>query len=219
MGLSKPTHYMNGTISSRSRGRWSSFLCYPEASHLIIFLPRYKSLSAEEAEQEFGRRKKIMNYFSLMLRKRLKGDEEEEQDPEEAKAKGAAKKSKELKISDMDEWIESEDDSDGSDEEKEKKEEDSDDDSKKKKGKKNAPEKKKKREVDDEAFEESDDGDEEGRELDYISDSSEEYGLDVSCAELQLLIPPNPILESQIQRQKSTKSLRQLLRRMHFGSS
>lgn len=35
--------------------------------------------------------------------------------------------------------------------------------------------KKKKRDSDDEAFEESDDGDEEGRELDYISDSSERY--------------------------------------------
>ncbi|CAG2060788.1 unnamed protein product, partial [Timema podura] len=33
--------------------------------------------------------------------------------------------------------------------------------------------KKKKKDSDDEAFEESDDGDEEGRELDYISDSSE----------------------------------------------
>jgi hypothetical protein len=33
--------------------------------------------------------------------------------------------------------------------------------------------KKKKRDSDDEAFEESDDGDEEGRELDYISDSSD----------------------------------------------
>jgi hypothetical protein len=33
--------------------------------------------------------------------------------------------------------------------------------------------KKKKKDSDDEAFEESDDGDEEGRELDYISDSSD----------------------------------------------
>lgn len=33
--------------------------------------------------------------------------------------------------------------------------------------------KKKKKKVNDEAFEESDDGDEEGRELDYISDSSD----------------------------------------------
>lgn len=35
--------------------------------------------------------------------------------------------------------------------------------------------KKKKRNSDDEAFEESDDGDEEGRELDYISDSSDRF--------------------------------------------
>lgn len=35
--------------------------------------------------------------------------------------------------------------------------------------------KKKKKDSDDEAFEESDDGDEEGRELDYISDSSDRY--------------------------------------------
>lgn len=35
-----------------------------------------------------------------------------------------------------------------------------------------AKKKKKKKDSDDEAFEESDDGDEEGRELDYISDSS-----------------------------------------------
>jgi hypothetical protein len=35
--------------------------------------------------------------------------------------------------------------------------------------------KKKKKDFDDEAFEESDDGDEEGRELDYISDSSDRF--------------------------------------------
>lgn len=38
-----------------------------------------------------------------------------------------------------------------------------------------ANKKKKKRDSDDEAFEESDDGDEEGREVDYISDSSLRY--------------------------------------------
>jgi Transcription initiation factor IIF, alpha subunit (TFIIF-alpha). len=38
-----------------------------------------------------------------------------------------------------------------------------------------AKKKKKKKDSDDEAFEESDDGDEEGRELDYISDSSERF--------------------------------------------
>lgn len=145
-------------------------------------IQRYKSLSAEEAELEFGRRKKVINYFSLMLRKRLKGDEADDGLDEAAgdekklwKGKG---KAKELKISDMDEWIDSDDeDSDGSlkEDEKEKGSDNEEGDKqKKKKGKdEEAKKKKKKRDVDDEAFEESDDGDEEGRELDYISDSSD----------------------------------------------
>ncbi|KAH8318767.1 hypothetical protein KR074_005693, partial [Drosophila pseudoananassae] len=161
------THAPDGAIEAYPLNEWYNF--QP--------IQRYKSLSAEEAEQEFGRRKKVMNYFSLMLRKRLRGDEEEEQDPEEAKLlKAATKKSKELKITDMDEWIDSEDESDSEDEEEKKKkkeQEDSDDD--KAKGKKGADKKKKKkRDVDDEAFEESDDGDEEGREMDYDTSSSED---------------------------------------------
>lgn len=145
-------------------------------------IQRYKSLSAEEAEAEFGRRKKVINYFSLMLRKRLKGDDAddvlEEAGDDKKPGKGKAK-AKELKISDMDEWIDSDDDdSDGSDKEgdKEKGSDNEEADKKKKKGKKEEEEKKKKkkkRDVDDEAFEESDDGDEEGRELDYISESSD----------------------------------------------
>ncbi|XP_055850178.1 general transcription factor IIF subunit 1 [Episyrphus balteatus] len=160
------THAPDGAIEAYPLNEWYNF--QP--------IQRYKSLSAEEAEHEFGRRKKVMNYFSLMLRKRLKGDEEDpEQDPEEVKVKGGSKKAKELKISDMDEWIDSEDESDSEEEgEKEKKEEDSDDDAKKKKNKKGQPEKKKKKDVDDEAFEESDDGDEEGREMDYDTESSED---------------------------------------------
>jgi len=162
------THAPDGAIEAYPLTEWYNF--QP--------IQRYKSLSAEEAEQEFGRRKKVMNYFSLMLRKRLRGDEEEEQDPEEAKLiKAATKKSKELKITDMDEWIDSEDESDSEDEEdkKKKEQEDSDDGKAKGKGKKGADKKKKKRDVDDEAFEESDDGDEEGREMDYDTSSSEEY--------------------------------------------
>lgn len=164
-------HAPDGAIEAYPLNEWYNF--QP--------IQRYKALSAEEAEHEFGRRKKVMNYFSLMLRKRMKGDEEEPVDPEEAKAnKGPGKKSKDLKISDMDEWIDSDEDSTSEDEDKEKPKKDEAEDSdeaaakKKKKGKKGAPEKKKKkRDLDDEAFEESDDGDEEGRELDYISDSSD----------------------------------------------
>lgn len=65
-------------------------------------IQRYKALSAEEAEQEFGRRNKVMNHFSLMMRHRLKGDEDGQDDPEEAKLKLSGKKSKEFKISDAD---------------------------------------------------------------------------------------------------------------------
>lgn len=86
-------------------------------------IQRYKALSAEEAEEEFGRwdwsvslrwrlhlwnytnlmtdlfrRHKQQNFFSLMMRKRLRPDEDVDlDDPDEAKGKrkgGGAKKSK-----------------------------------------------------------------------------------------------------------------------------
>lgn len=74
-----------------------------------------------------------------MMRNRLKGDDEGQEDPEEAKLKGAGKKGKEFKISDADEVLmnSSDDDSDESDSEEKKrnKDDDSDDDKKKQKGK------------------------------------------------------------------------------------
>ncbi|XP_069700549.1 general transcription factor IIF subunit 1 isoform X2 [Periplaneta americana] len=163
------THAPDGAIEAFPLQEWYNF--QP--------IQRYKSLSAEEAEEQFGRRNKLVNYFSLMLRQRLRpGDEEgDPEDPEEGKTKKSSGSSKkELKISDMDEWIDSDDDDDESDSDEEKKDkEDKEEKDKKKKKKKEeeAKKKKKKRDSDDEAFEESDDGDEEGRELDYISDSSD----------------------------------------------
>ncbi|XP_046677864.1 general transcription factor IIF subunit 1 isoform X2 [Homalodisca vitripennis] len=160
------THAADGAIDAYPLCEWYNF--QP--------INRYKSLSAEEAEQEFGRRNKVINYFSLMLRKRLRNDEDGELDEEESKLKrGNTKKSKDFKISDMDDWMNSEDEDsseegEGDDEEtKEKKA------NKKKQNnnKKNDKKKKKKAGSDDSAMEESDDGDEEGRELDYISDSSD----------------------------------------------
>ncbi|XP_058796551.1 general transcription factor IIF subunit 1 [Phymastichus coffea] len=154
------THAPDGAIEAFPLHEWYNF--QP--------IQRYKALSAEEAEEEFNRRNKTMNYFNLMMRKRLRNDEEvgEEGEILEGKKK-ITKKDKELKISEMDEWIESDEEESEEDEESKKKSEDEDDDKKKKKkdGKK-----KKKKVSDDEAFEESDDGDEEGRECDYISDSS-----------------------------------------------
>lgn len=166
------THAPDGTIEAYPLTEWYNF--QP--------INRYNTLTAEEAEQEFGRRKKVMNFFSLMLRKRLKGgDETEEIFDEDVKSKMTGKKAKELKISDMDEWIDDSDSESGSDdnsnEKKVDKNEDSDnggDNKKKKNVNKAKNDKKKKRDVESEAFEESDDGDCEGREMDYDTESSEE---------------------------------------------
>lgn len=160
------THAADGAIEAFPLHEWYNF--QP--------IQRYKALSAEEAEQEFSRRNKVMNYFSLMLRKRLRNDEEGADDEElidGGKSKKPSKKEKDLKISEMDEWMDSDDDSLSNEDEVKKNSDEEDDSNKKKKGKVNTQKKKKKNASDDEAFEESDDGDEEGRECDYISDSSD----------------------------------------------
>ncbi|XP_050439415.1 general transcription factor IIF subunit 1 [Adelges cooleyi] len=161
------THGADGIINAHKLEEWYNF--QP--------VQRYKTLSAEEAEEEFGRRNKVMNHFNLMLQKRLKNEEDEVLD-EEDKGKGTkSRKSKELKISEMDEWVDSEgeesDENEDNDEEKVEKKK------KQKLKDKNKPKPKKKNKGSDEsAIEESDDGDEEGRELDYISDSSDEVSDD-----------------------------------------
>lgn len=76
-----------------------------------------------------------------MLRKRLRNDEDggdEEELVEGGKGKRPGKKEKELKISEMDEWMDSDDDeSDSEEEETKKKDEDEDSEKKKKKDKGN----------------------------------------------------------------------------------
>lgn len=141
---------------------------------------KYKALSAEQAEEEFGRRDKVLNYFSIMVKNRLKSEDANEGTEKDKRKETAGKYGRgkgELKISEMDEWMDSdeqlEDSESGSDAEKKPKNN--------KKGKKKPAEKtkKKKKGSGDEASEDSDDGDEEGRELDYISDSSESSGSDL----------------------------------------
>lgn len=158
-------------------GNDGSIEAYP-VSEWYNFQPvqRFKALSAEEAEQEFGKRNKSLNYFSLMMRKRFRKDEEDEAD-EEGGSKIKKNKGRDLKISDMDEWIDSDDDDDEAESNEDRN--GSDDDSEKKNRKKKEVTKKtevknKAKNSDESAFEESDDGDEEGRECDYISDSSED---------------------------------------------
>lgn len=157
------THAADGAIEAYPLHEWYKF--QP--------IQRYKSLSAEEAEQEFSRRSKHLNFFSLMLRKRLKGDDDADLDDGEEKVK-KGKKAKELKISEMDDWMDTSDE-ESEEEDDQKKEDEEEKQEKKKKAKKSAAAKtkKKKRDTDVEAFEDSDDGDDEGRELDYITDSSD----------------------------------------------
>jgi Transcription initiation factor IIF, alpha subunit (TFIIF-alpha) len=81
------------------------------------------------------------------------------------------RKKKDFNISEMDEWMNSsEEDEESGEEEKDQDQKDAD--KKKKKNNLKDKKKKKKKGSDDEAVEESDDGDEEGREHEYISDSS-----------------------------------------------
>lgn len=113
------THAPDGAIEAYPLHEWYNF--QP--------IQRYKTLTAEEAEHELSNRKKSLNLFALMLRKRLKGDDDEEPaDLDDAKGKKGGKK-KDLTISEMDEWIDSDDDDDsGSDKSKADKEADSDTD-------------------------------------------------------------------------------------------
>ncbi|XP_014817662.1 PREDICTED: general transcription factor IIF subunit 1, partial [Calidris pugnax] len=109
------------------------------------------------------RRNKVLNHFSIMQQRRLRDQDEEE---EEKEKKAAKKKGGELKIHDLEDDLElSSEESEGSEAEGEKAP----------KPKKAAPAGKKKRKKkgsEDEAFEDSDDGDFEGQEVDYMSDAS-----------------------------------------------
>ncbi|KAM7372134.1 hypothetical protein PAMP_009327 [Pampus punctatissimus] len=141
---------------------WYNFT--PQAKH--------RTLTAEEAEEEWGRRNKVVNHFSIMLQRRLREQERGEDDEDENEKSGKKKKKGggrggDLRIHDLEDDLEmSSDDSDssmGDDEGKSKTKKDTG----KGKGKK-----KKKKGNDKEALEDSDDGDYEGLEVDYMSDES-----------------------------------------------
>lgn len=152
------------------------------------FTPRltYKTFNAEEAEEKFAERGKILNHWAVMVNKKLRPDQDNDDDDEDMDGKKGKKAGsqgkKELKISDMDDWVESGDeldsDSDDDGEKKKKKKDDSDDEGGKKnsrsKDSKKKNKKKSKEDVELEGFEDSDDGDGEGREVDYMSDESSE---------------------------------------------
>ncbi|XP_053395562.1 general transcription factor IIF subunit 1-like [Mercenaria mercenaria] len=135
---------------------------------------QYKYLNSEEAEEEFLKRDKRMNMFSIM--KRIKKDDDTA-DPDADEKKVKKKKDRSLILTDMEEWgfdeDDDDDDDDDDDEEGEKKPKKKEKKDTKKKGRKVA-----KLNDNDEAVEDSDEGDFDDRELDYISDSGSESELD-----------------------------------------
>ncbi|NXJ58866.1 T2FA factor, partial [Spizaetus tyrannus] len=169
-----------------------AFEAFP-VQHWYNFTPlaKHRTLTAEEAEEEWERRNKVLNHFSIMQQRRLRDQDEEE----EEKEKKTKKKGGELKIHDLEDDLElSSEDSEGSEAEGEW-ERDSRGEGwggcastdtpptpkspppgeKAPKPKKTAlagKKKKKKKGSEDEAFEDSDDGDFEGQEVDYMSDAS-----------------------------------------------
>jgi len=163
----------NTTFYVFTHGKDGAFEAFP-IKDWYNFTPiqRYKTLDAEEAEERFANRGKVLNKWSVMVHRKLKPDQEDaELDGEEGEKKGKkGAEKKDFKISDMDEW-EGSDDGLDTDEEKEKKD-DSDDGGKGKKRSKDSKKKNKKKEVEDEAFDDSEDDDRQDREVDYMSDES-----------------------------------------------
>ncbi|KAK5612775.1 General transcription factor IIF subunit 1 [Crenichthys baileyi] len=134
---------------------------------------KHRTLTAEEAEEEWGRRNKVVNHFSIMLQRRLREHERGEDDEDESEKAGKKKKKGsgkggDLRIHDLDEDLEmSSDDSDSS------MGEDGESKAKMKKNSGKGKAKKKKQNSNDkEALEDSDDGDYEGVEVDYMSEES-----------------------------------------------
>ena len=168
----------NTTYYVFTHGKDGAFEAFP-ISEWYNFTPimRYKTLDADEAEEKFAQRGKILNKWAVMVNKKLRSGEEGDEGDLDGEEGAKGKKGKEkgsFKISDMDEWDGSDDGLD-TDEEKEKKDDSDSDGGKKNKRSKDTKKKKKKKNTDvDEAFEDSDDGDDEGREVDYMSDESSE---------------------------------------------
>ncbi|XP_029014105.1 general transcription factor IIF subunit 1 [Betta splendens] len=142
---------------------WYNFT--PQAKH--------RTLTAEEAEEEWGRRNKVVNHFSIMLQRRLREQERGDEDEDETEKSGKKKKKGggrggDLRIHDLEDDLEmSSEDSDGSMGEDGESKTKTKKDTNKGKGKK-----KKRKSNEHEALEDSDDGDYEGLEVDYMSDES-----------------------------------------------
>ncbi|NXB41813.1 T2FA factor, partial [Leucopsar rothschildi] len=82
-------------------------------------LARHRTLTAEEAEEEWERRNKVLNHFSIMQQRRLRDQDEEEEDKD--KGRKAPGKGGGLRIHDLEEDLElSSEESEGSEAEGER---------------------------------------------------------------------------------------------------
>ncbi|CAH2272884.1 general transcription factor IIF subunit 1 [Pelobates cultripes] len=169
-----------------------AFEAFP-VSNWYNFTPvaKHRTLTAEEAEQEWERRNKILNHFTIMQQRRLKdqgGDDDEEEGSGKQEKGGKNKKKKkknDLKIHDL------EDDLELSSSESEESGEDGERRPKPQKKSSAQTKKKKKKHSDTEALEDSDDGDFEGQEVDYMSD-------DESSSDEELPGKPTPAKEEEL---------------------
>ena len=163
----------NTTFYVFIKGQDGSLEAYP-VKNWYNFTPimTYKALDAEEAEEKFSQREKILNKWSVMVHEKLKSDQDDAELDDEKGDKNRGKAGrKEFKISDMDDWDGSDDGLD-TDEEEKKTKADSDDEGKRKKKGKDTKKKQKHHEVKNEAFDDSEDDDRQDREVDYMSDES-----------------------------------------------
>ncbi|CAB4070397.1 B3GALTL [Lepeophtheirus salmonis] len=109
------THAQDGAFEAHPISDWYNFTP----------ILTYKTLNSEEAEEKFAERGKILNHWALMVNKKIRSaqDEEEEMDDDGSKSvKRSGKKDNAFKISDMDDWVEEGDEleTDSEDEKKEK---------------------------------------------------------------------------------------------------
>lgn len=152
-----------------------AFEAFP-VEHWYNFNPviKYRYLNVEEAEEEFKKRDKTMNLFSVMLRKKLRPEDTDidVDEGEEKKLKAKTKKEKDFLLTDLDDWAVMSDEDDDRDEREESDKEDKPEKVTKKDSKSAKTKKNSKSNSDDEAIEESDEGDYDDRELDYNTDSA-----------------------------------------------
>lgn len=154
-GIDENASYFIFFKPKNSKGHFE--VCPVDEWYSMSATQRYKTLTAEEAEQKFEQRHKTLNMFSVMHKKN--GDAGEEGD-------STVGGSNAFKVSEMDDWDHSGGDSGNSDF--------GDEDETTKKKRRRAAKKGKEEPEDapDEGKEDSDEGDFEQREVDYMSDSS-----------------------------------------------